>query len=172
MEWRNVAISAGLGLRVALITSITLRHRFRDKLADFADDNFKCIFVNEDIWISINIYRKFVPNGPFNRTHYENSLWRLQYGLKTNRCTIEYPVGPVLCPDSKVATCKTGVAVWVRCSVVCELCRLKIYFRANFAGLVATLPLGWSVMTKYRGCGLSVVTLESWKAFDNTRRAP
>ena len=29
----------------------------------FPDDHLKCIFLNENIWISINISLKFVPNG-------------------------------------------------------------------------------------------------------------
>ena len=29
----------------------------------FADDTFKCILLNEDIWILINISVKFVPKG-------------------------------------------------------------------------------------------------------------
>ena len=33
---------------------------------DFADDNFKCIFVNENVWILIEISLKFVPKGPIN----------------------------------------------------------------------------------------------------------
>ena len=32
----------------------------------FADDIFKHIFFNENIWISINISLKFVPEGPIN----------------------------------------------------------------------------------------------------------
>ena len=32
----------------------------------FADDIFKCIFLNENIWISIKISLKFVPKGPIN----------------------------------------------------------------------------------------------------------
>ena len=30
----------------------------------FADDIFKCIFLNENVWISITLSLKFVPNGP------------------------------------------------------------------------------------------------------------
>ena len=33
---------------------------------DFADDTFKCIFLNENVWIPINISLNFVPKGPFN----------------------------------------------------------------------------------------------------------
>ena len=32
----------------------------------FADDIFKCIFLNENVWISIQITLKFVPMGPIN----------------------------------------------------------------------------------------------------------
>ena len=32
----------------------------------FADDIFKCIFLNDNIWISINISLKFVSKGPIN----------------------------------------------------------------------------------------------------------
>ena len=36
--------------------------------AIFADDIFKCIFLNENIWISINISLKFVPKGTSNNS--------------------------------------------------------------------------------------------------------
>ena len=32
----------------------------------FRDDFFTCVFLNENIYISINISLKFVPNGPIN----------------------------------------------------------------------------------------------------------
>ena len=32
----------------------------------FPDDIFKCIFLNENVWISIEISPKFVPNGLIN----------------------------------------------------------------------------------------------------------
>ena len=32
----------------------------------FADDIFKCIFLNENVWIPIKISVKFVPKGPIN----------------------------------------------------------------------------------------------------------
>ena len=32
----------------------------------FAEDIFKCIFVNENVWIPIKISLKFVPKGPIN----------------------------------------------------------------------------------------------------------
>ena len=33
---------------------------------NFAEDIFKCIFLNENVWISINISQKFVPKGQIN----------------------------------------------------------------------------------------------------------
>ena len=32
----------------------------------FADDIFRCIFLNENVWISTNISLKCVPKGPIN----------------------------------------------------------------------------------------------------------
>ena len=45
-------------------TVITLRPRQNGR--HFADDIFKCIFVNENEWISIKISLKFVLKGPIN----------------------------------------------------------------------------------------------------------
>ena len=40
--------------------------RPRQNRRHFADDVFKCNFLNENVWISINISLKFVPRGPIN----------------------------------------------------------------------------------------------------------
>ena len=40
--------------------------RPRQNACHFPDDIFKCIFLNEDAWISIKISLKFVPGGPNN----------------------------------------------------------------------------------------------------------
>ena len=40
--------------------------RPRENGRHFADDTFKCIFLNEDVRISIKISLKFVPKGPIN----------------------------------------------------------------------------------------------------------
>ena len=44
----------------------TLRPRHNGR--HFADDIFKCIFLNENVWIPIKISLKFVPKGPINYT--------------------------------------------------------------------------------------------------------
>ena len=43
---------------------ITVRPRQNGR--HFPDDIFKCIFLNENVWISIKISLKFVPKGPIN----------------------------------------------------------------------------------------------------------
>ena len=40
--------------------------RLRQNGCHFADDIFKCIFLNENVWIPIKISLKFVPQGPIN----------------------------------------------------------------------------------------------------------
>ena len=40
--------------------------RPRQNRHHFADDIFKCIFLNENVWIAIKISLKFVPKGPIN----------------------------------------------------------------------------------------------------------
>ena len=42
----------------------TLRPRQNGR--HFADDVFKCIFLNENVWILLKILLKFVPKGPIN----------------------------------------------------------------------------------------------------------
>ena len=53
---------------LSLLTSFpafnTLRRRQNER--HFADDVFKCIFLNDNVWISLNISPKFVPKGPIN----------------------------------------------------------------------------------------------------------
>ena len=40
----------------------------------FADDIFKCIFLNENVWIPIKFSMKFVPKGPINSIGADNGL--------------------------------------------------------------------------------------------------
>ena len=50
--------------RLSRSCSNTLRPRQNGR--HFADDVFKCIFFNENVWISLKISLKFVPKGPIN----------------------------------------------------------------------------------------------------------
>ena len=54
----------------------TLRPRQNGR--HFADDTFKSIFMNENVWISINISLKFVPRGAINNipTLVQVMAWR------------------------------------------------------------------------------------------------
>ena len=46
---------------------MALTHWGQDKMAAIlADDIFKCIFLNENIWIWVKILLKFDPKGPIN----------------------------------------------------------------------------------------------------------
>ena len=54
----------GANLSEILIKLNTMRPRQNGR--HFADDIFKCIFVNENVWIPIKISLKFVPKGPIN----------------------------------------------------------------------------------------------------------
>ena len=49
-----------------LIRSTVNTLRPRQNGRHFADDIYKCIFLNENVWIPIKISLKFVPNGPIN----------------------------------------------------------------------------------------------------------
>ena len=40
--------------------------RLRQNGCHFPDEIFKCIFLNENVWVLIEISLKFVPNGPIN----------------------------------------------------------------------------------------------------------
>ena len=48
----------------AVVYFNTLRPRQNGR--HFADNIFKCIFLNENVWIPIKIWLKFVPKGPIN----------------------------------------------------------------------------------------------------------
>ena len=72
----------------------------------FAEDTFKCISLNENVWISIKMSRKFVPKGPINNIpslvqimvwcHYLNqwwlNYWHIYESLGLNELTIRNPM--------------------------------------------------------------------------------
>ena len=71
--YQAVGSTSGVGIREAFPDSDveqvsgdinTLSPRQNER--HFADDIFKCIFVNENVWIPIKISLKFVPKGPIN----------------------------------------------------------------------------------------------------------
>ena len=52
--------------------------RPRQDRRHFADDIFKCIFLNEEAWILIKISLKFVPKGPIHKipSLFQIMAWR------------------------------------------------------------------------------------------------
>ena len=55
-------VNIGDILNMAVINSL----RPRENRRQFADDVFKCNFLNENVWIPIKISLKFVPKGSIN----------------------------------------------------------------------------------------------------------
>ena len=63
----------------------------------FADNIFKCIFLNENAWTLIAISLKFVPEGPINNipalvqimVHYMNQWWHSLLNLYASLCLSE-----------------------------------------------------------------------------------
>ena len=58
----EIHITFGQGVETYHVNILRPRQNGRN----FPDDIFKCIFLNENIWISINISRKFVRKDPIN----------------------------------------------------------------------------------------------------------
>ena len=58
-RWRN---NASRCIHASCVNTFRPRQNGRH----FADDIFKCIFKNENVWILIEISLKFVPKGPIN----------------------------------------------------------------------------------------------------------
>ena len=62
------------------MTSATTLNTLRSRQdgRHFADDIFKCIFLNKNVWIPIKISMKFVPKGPINNipTMVQIMAWR------------------------------------------------------------------------------------------------
>ena len=64
-RWQqNFHKSAHISLSCSSLTLNTLRPRQHGH--HFPDDIFKCIFVNENVWISIKFSLNIVPGGPIN----------------------------------------------------------------------------------------------------------
>ena len=66
-KWCMCPDDAEFGIRIMKLSYLLLTHWGWDKLAAlFADDIFKCIFLDEYIWILTDISLKFVPWGLIN----------------------------------------------------------------------------------------------------------
>ena len=55
-----------LSILVTIIKESINQSWAETKWTPFADDIFNCIFLNENVWIPIEISLKFVPKGPIN----------------------------------------------------------------------------------------------------------
>ena len=83
---------------------ITLRPRQNGR---HFPDIFKCIFLNENVWIPVKISLKFVPKGPINNIpalHYLNQWWfvyrRIYASLGLNELKIQHCIQCGNCKDN------------------------------------------------------------------------
>ena len=63
-QWNCLHILWDIFCRANIMPVNTLRPRRNEQ--HWADDIFKRIFFNENVWVSIKIWLKFVPKGPIN----------------------------------------------------------------------------------------------------------
>ena len=77
--WLTLSPYPPLGTTVLEHHANTLRPRQDDR--QFLDDIFKCIFLNENVYISIKISLKFVPKGPIDNIPalVQILAWRLRW---------------------------------------------------------------------------------------------
>ena len=122
----------------------TLRPRQNGR--HFADDVFKCIFLNENVWISIKISLKFVPKGPINNipSLVQIMAWRrsgdkplseaTMESLLTHICVtrpqwVKYRLGDTFRSSVFWVSCN---ALWVHATVgklsYSKLCQISLWY--------------------------------------------
>ena len=63
---RNIPGEIGIGPCYGCCLSVPEHIEAETNGRHFADDIFKCIFLNENVWISLKMSLKFAPRGPIN----------------------------------------------------------------------------------------------------------
>ena len=101
-----------------------------------ADDIFKCIFLNENVWISITVSLKFVPKGPINNIPalVQIMAWR-RPGDK--------PLSGTMMVRSQTHICVTRP----QCVISLAPGRFEINFRKVIFQLILVID-GWSISCK------------------------
>ena len=115
----------------------TLRPRQNGR--HFADDIFKCIFLNENVWIPIKISLKFVRNGPINNipASVQIMAWRrpgdkplsepMMVSLMTHIC-VTRPQWVKCVSDTTRVLYHNRCSIFMHCFLFCPLCsRLSVY---------------------------------------------
>ena len=103
-----------------IIWIITLRPRQNGR--HFADDIFKCIFVNENVWIPIKISLKFVPKGPINNIP---ALVQIMAWRRAGDKPLSEPMMVIL-PTHICVTRSQWVSTWIFSISVSRNCRGRI----------------------------------------------
>ena len=65
-KWTGLGLHQIMAWHLLLTEPLFNTLRPRQNGCHFADNIFKCIFLNENVWIPIKISMKFVPKGPVN----------------------------------------------------------------------------------------------------------
>ena len=134
----------------------TLRPRQNGR--HFADDIFKCIFIKENIWISIKISLKFVPKGPINKIPGDKPLSEAMFvSLLTHICVTQ----PQWVKSAVFFVCFFRLSCILLISSKETLCKLEgrtKYYRCLLGGLVfirlseKMIKLSIVIIVKYRIC--------------------
>ena len=84
--WRYIQYISNTVKPLSFINTLRLRQKF----GHFANI-FKCIFLNENVWISIKISLKFVPKGPINN-HYHAAFVQIMAWRRTDHKPLSEPM--------------------------------------------------------------------------------
>ena len=113
--------------------------RTRQSWCNFVDDIFKCIFLNDNIWIPITISFKFVPKGQINNipalvqimaaSHYLNQWWSVNwctytsFGFNELICTINLTM---VLHSSLMSLLDNKFVIYILCTWFCWLCYILV----------------------------------------------
>ena len=123
----------------------TLRPRQNGR--HFADDIFKCIFLNVNVWIPIKISMKFVPKGPINNIQalFQIMAWR-STGDKPLSETMMVSLPTHICVTRpqwvKSKQCTSGI-------IYCVLCTNNIFIVTIFMEIFTNLYEPSSITTSH-----------------------
>ena len=79
----------------------------------FPDEIFKWIFLNENVWISINIWLKFVPKGPINNIP---ALVQIMAWRRSGDKPLSEPIMVSLLTHIRVTRPQWVKCLWIKCT--------------------------------------------------------
>ena len=131
---RSLDLNISLSFDATCVNTLRLRQNGRH----FADDTFKCIFLNENVWNSFKTSLKFVPLGPINNMTalVQIMAWR-RIGGKPLSETIMIRLPTHICVNLPqwvdCPACRTTlVATRFRVAVICPIIQVPHCIRVFF----------------------------------------